>query len=136
MPKPSNAAFRRGALSAAAALAGRARRAAKARRRQCRAYGMAAALALGLDGTGTALAAARVQHLHCTNPNSGASWTLFVDFDHGLVDSLPATITDQWISWHDPKQGFFDLERRTGKLQLRNASSTGGYFLYYTCQPD
>ena len=69
-------------------------------------------------------------------PASGASWPIVVDLDRGRVDSLPATITDKWISWHDPKQGFFDLERATGKLQFRNASSTGGYFLYYTCRPE
>ena len=77
-----------------------------------------------------------ILHLRCTNPASGASWPIVVDLDHGRVDSLAATITDKWISWHDPKQGFFDLERATGKLQFRNASSTGGYFLHYTCRPE
>ena len=75
-----------------------------------------------------------VLHLRCANVASGASWAIVVDLDHALVDSHPATITDKWISWPDPKQGFFDLERASGKLQFRNASSTGGYFLYYTCQ--
>ena len=74
--------------------------------------------------------------LRCTNPASGTSWPIVVDLDHGTVDSLAATINRSWISWHDPKQGFFDLDRATGKLQLRNASSTGGYFLYYTCRPE
>jgi hypothetical protein len=72
--------------------------------------------------------------LRCTNPASGANWVITVDLDRQLVDSLPATITDKWISWHEPNRGFFDLERATGKLQFRNASSTGGYFLHYTCQ--
>jgi hypothetical protein len=80
-----------------------------------------------------ASAAERTLHLRCTNPASGTSWPVIVDLDHGRVDSFPATINDKWIKWHDPKQGFFDLERSTGKLQLRNASSTGGYFLYYMC---
>ena len=75
-------------------------------------------------------------HLRCTNQASGASWPIVVDLDHKLVDSLPATITDERISWPDPKQGIFDLERATGKLQFRNASSTGGYYLYYTCRPE
>ncbi|MGA8761217.1 MAG: hypothetical protein WB611_33755 [Stellaceae bacterium] len=75
-------------------------------------------------------------HLRCTNPASGTSWPIVVDLDHGTVDSLAATINRSWISWHDPKQGFFDFDRATGKLQLRNASSTGGYFLYYTCRPE
>ena len=75
-------------------------------------------------------------HLRCTNSASGTNWPVVVDLDHALVDSVPATISDKWISWHDPKQGLFDLERATGKLQFRNASSTGGYFLFYTCRPE
>jgi hypothetical protein len=39
-----------------------------------------------------------------------------VDLDRSRVDSLPATITEQSISWHDPKQGFFDLDRVSGQL--------------------
>ena len=73
--------------------------------------------------------------LRCTNTTSGASWTIVVDLDHSRVDSSPATITDKRITWPDPKQGFFDFDRTTGKLQFRNASSTGGYFLYYSCRP-
>ncbi len=46
-------------------------------------------------------------HLRCTNPASGASWPITVDLDHSRVDSLAATITDEWINWHDPKQGIF-----------------------------
>ena len=79
-------------------------------------------------------AAAGILHLRCTNLASGASWPITVDLDHSRVDSLAATITDEWIDWHDPKQGVFELERATGRLQFRNASSTGGYFLYYTCR--
>jgi hypothetical protein len=77
-----------------------------------------------------------VQHLRCTNPASGTSWQITVDLDHSTVDSQPAKITDSWISWPDPKQGAYDLERATGKLQFRNASSTGGYYLFYTCHPE
>jgi hypothetical protein len=97
-------------------------------------FGLAAAtLLLASAGSGQA-AAAGILHLRCTNPASGASWPITVDLDHSRVDSLTATITDEWIDWHDPKQGVFELERATGRLQFRNASSTGGYFLYYTCR--
>jgi hypothetical protein len=75
-------------------------------------------------------------HLRCTNPASGTNWPVVIDLDHALVDSLPATITAKWISWRDPKQGLFDLERATWKLQFRNASATGGYYLFYTCRPE
>ncbi len=106
------------------------------RRRRWMVRGIAAgALLLASTGDGPA-AAAGTLHLRCTNTASGASWPIVVDLDRGRVDSLAATITDKLISWHDPKQGFFDLERATGKLQFRNASSTGGYFLYYTCRPE
>lgn len=81
-------------------------------------------------------AAAEMLHLRCTNPASGASWPLDVDLDRGRVGSFSATITDKWISWRDPKEGFFDLDRATGQLELRNASSTGGYFLHYKCRPE
>ena len=89
----------------------------------------------GLSASGRAAEVALL-HLRCTNSASGANWPIVVDLDHNLVDSLPATITDKWVSWHDPKQGFFELERATGKLEFRNASSTGGYFLHYTCLPE
>jgi hypothetical protein len=81
-------------------------------------------------------AAAEMLHLRCTNPASGASWPLDVDLDGGRVGSFSATITDKRISWRDPKEGFFDLDRATGQLELRNASSTGGYFLHYKCRPE
>lgn len=97
-----------------------------------------AGLALLLAAAGDARAAAigGSLHLRCTNPASGTSWPIVVDLDQGRVNSLPATITDKRISWHDPKQGYFDFDRATGQLQFRNASSTGGYFLHYTCRPE
>ena len=93
------------------------------------------AVLLALAGEGRPGDAALLR-LRCTNPASGATWPVIVDLDRGQVDSLPATITKQSISWHDPKQGFFDLDRATGNLEFRNASSTGGYFLHYTCRPE
>jgi hypothetical protein len=75
-------------------------------------------------------------HLRCTNPAGGANWSIVVDLDQRLVDSRPASITSSWISWHNANGGVFELERATGKLQLRAASSTGGYFLRYTCEPE
>ena len=80
--------------------------------------------------------AAQPLRLRCTNPASGTSWQLLVDLDRHRVGSLPATITDQWVQWRDPKEGSYDLERASGRLQLRNASSTGGYFLYYSCRAE
>jgi hypothetical protein len=95
-----------------------------------------AAAASAVSMAGTEAAESGTLRLRCTNPASGANWPVVIDLDHARVDSLPATITEKWISWPDPKQGFFDLERATGKLQFRNASSTGGYFLNYTCRAE
>ena len=96
-----------------------------------------AAVALAAVAVGGAQAAEPgVLRLRCTNPSSGASWTIVVDLERSRVDRLPATITDKSISWHDPADGFFNLDRATGELQMRNASSTGGYFLHYFCRPD
>jgi hypothetical protein len=81
-------------------------------------------------------APAAATHLRCTNPASGASWELVVDHDRRLVDSYPASIGEKWISWFDPTdRGYFDLERTTGELQVRHASSTGGYYLFDKCEP-
>jgi hypothetical protein len=75
-------------------------------------------------------------HLRCTNLAGGANWPVAIDLDHALVGSIPAKITETWISWHDPSRGYLDLERASGKLDIRNASSTGGYFLHYICRPE
>jgi hypothetical protein len=74
--------------------------------------------------------------LRCTNPVGGANWPVAVDLDRSLVDSRPATISTAWIKWNDGKGGIYELERATGKLQLRAASTTGGYFLHYNCHPE
>jgi hypothetical protein len=106
-------------------------------RRRWRAAGFAVILSgLAAPVSGAWAAEAGTIHLRCANVASGANWQLVVDLDHKLVDTVSATITDKWISWNDPKQGVFELERATGKLQFRNASSTGGYFLYYTCKTE
>jgi hypothetical protein len=74
--------------------------------------------------------------LVCTNPYSGASWKISVDFAKGTVDSNPARIDDAKISWHDRTDGGnYTLERKSGKLTVIVASSTGGYFLYDHCTP-
>ncbi|MBV8119999.1 MAG: hypothetical protein JO081_08700 [Alphaproteobacteria bacterium] len=120
-------------------LVGLQRQAPPSRRRAPRCWLAAAITVAGLlavHAGNLKAAAAGLVHLRCTNPASGASWPIVIDLDRSRVNSSAATITDRWISWHDPNQGFFDLERATGKLQLRNASSTGGYFLHYQCDPE
>lgn len=71
----------------------------------------------------------------CTNPASGATWEIKVDYARNLVDAFSADISDRWISWRDTaKGGIYDLDRSNGELTVRFASSTGGYFLYDKCR--
>ena len=75
-------------------------------------------------------------HLNCANVVGGATIAIVVDPDHQTVDSLPATFSDKLITWHDANRGYLDLNRSTLKLDIRIASSTGGYFLHYQCKPE
>jgi hypothetical protein len=71
----------------------------------------------------------------CTNLASGASWPIRIDYDKGMVDSNPARISDAQISWHDANDGGnYTLDRKSAKLTVVVASSTGGYFLYHRCR--
>ena len=85
--------------------------------------------------------AAERQHgkilMTCTNPASGASWQIRIDYDRGTVDSNPARVSDTQISWHDATDGGnYTLDRKSGNLTVIVASSTGGFFLYDRCKPD
>ena len=70
----------------------------------------------------------------CTNPASGASWQIAVDFDKATVDSNRAAICVAKIAWFDPKDGSNNtLDRKSGDLTAIVASSTGGYFRHGRC---
>jgi hypothetical protein len=84
----------------------------------------------------TGTASADTLKLRCTNTASGTSWDIAVDPDHGRVDNIAAQINSGSISWRDPENRTYELNRATGALRMRNASSTGGYYLYYTCRPE
>jgi hypothetical protein len=71
----------------------------------------------------------------CTNPASGATFKITIDYDRGTVDHDPARISDSQISWHGTADGGnYTLDRRTGNLTVVLASSTGGSFLYDRCK--
>jgi hypothetical protein len=71
----------------------------------------------------------------CTNVASGANFQIRIDFDKGTVDSNPARISDAQISWHDASDGGnYTLDRKSEKLTVIVASSTGGYFVYHRCK--
>jgi hypothetical protein len=98
---------------------------------------IATALAvLMLDLSGSAVEAQQGETaLTCTNPISGASWQIRIDYDRRAVDSNPARISDASISWHDASEGGnYTLDRKSGNLTVVIASSTGGSFLYYRCK--
>jgi opacity protein-like surface antigen len=83
-----------------------------------------------------AAAQAAVTVWRCVNPHSGAAWDIRIDEEKKLVDSLPAEITAARVEWHDTVDGgYYSLDRATGALTMRAASSTGGYFLYHRCAP-
>jgi hypothetical protein len=71
----------------------------------------------------------------CTNPLSGATWQIGIDYGRATVDANPARVSDAEISWRDAKNGWnYTLDRRSGELTVVVASSTGGYFLHDHCR--
>ena len=97
-------------------------------------------LVLSIIGFAPALAfAAEPQRgektITCTNPASGASWEIRIDYDRSTVDANPARISNAEISWRDMKDGRnYTLDRKSGDLTVIIASSTGGNFLYDRCK--
>lgn len=71
----------------------------------------------------------------CTNPTSGVSWQIKIDYDRRTVDANPASISADEISWHNQADGGnYTLDRKSGKLTVIFASSTAGHFLYHRCR--
>jgi hypothetical protein len=94
--------------------------------------------AIGAVALGAA-SPAQAQHgehaITCTNPASGATWQIRIDYDKSTVDSNPARISAGEITWRDLKDGWnYTLDRKSGNLTVIIASSTGGNFLYDRCK--
>lgn len=96
----------------------------------------------GIAGLSVAFAVATIYceaqedgtEITCTNPVSGTSWQIVIDYGKATVDSYPAKITPGEISWFDPKDGGnYKLDRKSGELSASVASSTGGYFRHSRC---
>jgi hypothetical protein len=98
------------------------------------------AAGIGVLVVGMAAPAAAAEALHgeaaitCTNVSSGTSWQIRVNYDKGTVDSNPARISDAEISWHATDGGNYTLDRKSEKLTVVVASSTGGYSLFHRCR--
>jgi hypothetical protein len=92
-----------------------------------------AALAIGV-ATWNGEAQEKAVAVTCTNPVSGTSWQITVDYRNSTVDAHPAEITRTAISWFDPKDGGnYTLDLNSGALTALVASSTGGYFRHARC---
>ena len=71
----------------------------------------------------------------CTNPASGTTWQVRIDYDRSTADSYPARISETKVSWRDATDGGnYTLDRKSGELTVVVASSTGGYFLHHRCE--
>jgi hypothetical protein len=93
-----------------------------------------AATACAIFGFGGA-AQAKAVSVTCTNPVSGASWRIAIDYDLKTVDSNPASIDETQIWWRDAKDGWrYTLDRKSGALTVVLASATGGNFLFDRCR--
>jgi hypothetical protein len=93
------------------------------------------AAAIGVAALGMiAPAIAGETAITCTNPASGASFQIRIDYDRGTVDANPAEISDRRISWRDENRWNYTLDRKSGDLKIILASSTGGSFLYDRCK--
>ena len=93
------------------------------------------ALAVGMAAPAISAEAHGETAVTCTNVASGANWQIRIDYDKGTVDSNPARISDAQISWRDATDGGnYTLDRKSAKLTVILASSTGGYFLHHRCK--
>jgi hypothetical protein len=99
-------------------------------------------LAAGIAGLAVGLAVPSISGdtqesetaITCTNPVSGTSWQIMIDYRKATVDSNPAEIKQAEITWFDPKDGGnYTLDRKSGDLTASVASSTGGYFRHGRC---
>jgi hypothetical protein len=95
---------------------------------------MSTACALCFGAAVSAYAQTGQVAITCTNPSSGATWQIHIDYDHHTVDSNPAAISDTFIVWQESNGWKYTLDRKFGKLTVVLASSTGGNFLYDQCK--
>jgi hypothetical protein len=103
--------------------------------------GFAVTLALAVATVAASIGAVGAQpgrqskdDFQCTNPKSGTTWDVNVDYDRSTANSFPAEITNSQIAWHDTSHGgYYYLDRVSGALTFKNATTTGGYTLHHTC---
>jgi hypothetical protein len=92
------------------------------------------ALLFGTTAQGADFNLAGTVTYRCTNPASNANWNIAIDFERHVADAYPAGINDTEIAWHNTDDaGNYSLDRRTGRLTIVRASSTGGYMVFAAC---
>ena len=94
-----------------------------------------AALAVGMAGPAMSGEPHGETAITCTNPASGATWQIRIDYDRSTVDSYPAHISDAEISWRDDE--WRELHGLTANREILRSCSrraTGGYFLHHRCK--
>ena len=95
---------------------------------------LAALIAAAATGAGAQPGEAAIT---CTNPSSGTTWQIKVDYDHGTVDTNPASISDAKIAWRDANDGWrYTLDLKSGDLTVVLASSMGGNMYFHRCLLD
>jgi hypothetical protein len=88
----------------------------------------------GLPFVGGRPARAAEITFQCINPVSGTTWNLKIDDERRTANALPAKFTTTRTMWRDiVRGGSYELDRKSGLLTFHNASSTGGYTIYYRC---
>jgi hypothetical protein len=93
-----------------------------------------ATLAASIGAVGAQPGRQSKDDFQCTNPKSGTTWDVNVDYDRSTANSFPAEITNSQIAWHDTSHGgYYYLDRVSGALTFKNATTTGGYTLHHTC---
>jgi hypothetical protein len=72
--------------------------------------------------------------LRCTNPSSGATWDIKIDYQNSTADLFPAEIKVESIKWYDVLHGgHYEFDRASGDLTVIFASSTGGFTIKDKC---
>ncbi len=102
---------------------------------------LAAAVATLVIGIAAPAVSAETQRgersITCVNKASGTTWQIKVDYDHGTVDTNPASISDSEIAWRDANDGWlYTLDLKSGKLTVILASSMGGNTYLHRCLLD
>jgi hypothetical protein len=100
--------------------------------------GLAAVLVVGIAAPAIGNEAQHGERsITCVNKSSGTTWQIKVDYDHGTVDTNPASISDTKIAWRDVNDGWrYTLDLKSGDLTVVLASSMGGNMYFHRCLLD